>query len=203
MFFPADKLLANLKIYLFSSYLPMRNYKKKRMSQKKKRIPQDRLDLAMRMIRENNSSIRAAAKAGGFSEAALRKIIKKQETQDLNEVATLVASPAPGKQRAIPDNEERSLAAAIRLRAKWGFGLTRRNIQNLVAEFVTTNKEKETPLGDYLRKFCDFKVSLDGFFCQFLLLFLLLFIVRVSLVRFIIYLIPNNYFLIARDYFIS
>ena len=138
------------------------------------------------MLRENNSSELQQR------QAASQKIIKKQETQDLNEVATLVASPAPGKQQAIPDNEEGSLAAAIRLRAKWGFGLTRRNIQNLVAEFVTTNKEKETPLGDYLRKFCHFKVSLDGFFCQFPLLFQLLLIVRISLVRFIIYIIPNS-----------
>ena len=49
------------------------------------------------MLREDNASIRAAAKAGSFPEAALRMILKKQTAQDSNEVATLVASPAPGK----------------------------------------------------------------------------------------------------------
>ena len=191
----------------------MRNYKKKECPKiKQQRISQDRLDAALRMIREDNASIRAAAKACSFSEAALRKILKKQTALDLNDVATPVASQAPGKQRAIPNDEEGSLAAAIRLRVKWGFGLTRRIIQNLVAEFVTTNKEKETPLGDYLRKFCHFKVSLAGFFCQFLLLFLLsvsfyFYSYCCLLLEFpwccLLYIIPNIYFLIARDYFIS
>ena len=46
----------------------------------------------------------------------------------------------------------------INVKSKWGFALTRVELADLVHEFVKENKKKDSELGDYLKKYCKFKV---------------------------------------------
>lgn len=136
----------------------MRNYKKKENpKQTKTKVTQDKLDTALHHLK-NNCSKREAAKKAGINEGALRWILKKKENKEIDEIGQLVNCNA-GMKTALPPEEETLLAKAIRLRAKWGFGWTRSDIQAFVKGFIDVNMEKDTDLGNYLKKYCKFKVN--------------------------------------------
>jgi len=139
----------------------MRKYKRKVNPKKThEKVPQDKLDTALHLIQTTNISVRGAAKQAGMNESTLRAIIKrnKKSGKDLETIQQLVSLESSGMQPSLPHDEEQVLAEAIRLRAKWGFGLSRSDVQDLVQDFVALHREKETPLGEHLRKYCQFKV---------------------------------------------
>ena len=68
-----------------------------------------------------------------------------------------------GGQTGIPEESERELAFLLNLKAKWGFAASRDEVREIVQEYVTANKEKDTPEGEHLRKFCRFKVCFHNY----------------------------------------
>lgn len=136
----------------------MRKYKKKENpKQTKTKVTQDKLDTALHHLKSNCSK-REAAKKAGINEAALRWILKKRENTGLEGVEQLVTCKS-GMKTVLPPQEEGILSKAIRLRAKWGFGWTRSDIQDFVKDFIDLNIEKDTELGNHLKKYCKFKVN--------------------------------------------
>lgn len=135
----------------------MRNYKKK-ISPKVKRVKatQAKLDTALHLLK-NNNSIRGTAKQVGLPVSTLRSILKKQNSQI--DLVNQIKINNYGKPNVLPQEDEETLARAISLRAKWGFGLTRSDIQDLVRDYIDLYKDSDTKLGEHLRKYCPFKVS--------------------------------------------
>lgn len=138
----------------------MRHYKKSdNPKQHHNRVSQEKLDTVLHLLK-NSTSIRGAAKKVQIPVSTLRYIIKKNNANisSIENVERLTMKPV-GKPRVLPEEDENTLATAISLRAKWGFGLNRCDIQDLVRDFVDLHKESDTPLGAHLRKNCTFKVS--------------------------------------------
>lgn len=96
---------------------------------------------------ESGKSIRSAAKETGISEFGLRYRIKTRNMKSI------------GGQQSLPDVSEAELYKLLALKSKWGFASTRQEVKELVCDYVKSNKTLETPLGDYLRKYCKFKVA--------------------------------------------
>lgn len=97
----------------------------------KKKIPRyTREDItnAVREVKNDGLSMYAAAQKYGIPTTTLFDKIK--ETYSTNVV---------GRRLAIPLEIENRLADAIKVMEKWGFGLSREEVLNLVALFVTSN----------------------------------------------------------------
>ena len=135
----------------------MRNYKRSEEPRRpwKKHLQSD-IDAALHSVREG-SSIRRAAKRIGMDESTLRKKIKRQKVP-LEEIECLEVIEQRGVKRSLPEEAEVSLAAMIRLCARWGFGLSGNEVKDLVRDYVAANREAETEVGAYLRRSCQFKV---------------------------------------------
>jgi len=143
----------------------MRRYKKKENpKQNHTRITQDKLDTVLHHLKKK-SSIRQAARNAGINEASLRYILKKNNLKDKFEnVQQIPVMAVVGSPTTFPKAEESTLATVIQLRSKWGFGLSRSAVRDLVKDFIDLHKEKDTPLGHHLRKHCHFKVSFIKYF---------------------------------------
>ena len=122
-----------------------------------KKTSQQQLDTALHLINVTKLSISKAAIRSNIKVSTLRKIIKRNNN-DLENTTQLRVENV-GTRRALPFEDEVTLASVSRLRAKWGFGLTAVDIKDLVKQFVDCNKNKDSPLGLHLRKYCHFKVS--------------------------------------------
>ena len=136
-----------------------RHYKRKTISnesrQREKKHSQANLDNALHMLK-SGLSIRKASKASGLSESTLRYKLKalKVPIDELQHMPNVQR----GNKSSLPVEAEISLATMARLCARWGLGLDSDAIKQLVAEYVSTNKEKDTEIGQYLRQYCRFKV---------------------------------------------
>ena len=139
-----------------------RNYKCKTIStdgkQREKKHSQVDLDNALHMLNDG-SSIRKASKASGLNESTLRYKLKalKASKVPISELRHM-PSVKRGNKSSLPVEAEISLAMMARLTARWGLGLDSDAIKQLVAEYVSANREKDTDIGQYLRQYCRFKV---------------------------------------------
>ncbi|KAL0803352.1 hypothetical protein ABMA28_017415 [Loxostege sticticalis] len=100
-------------------------YKKKKIAQ----YTEEDLANAIREVTQNGSSMYAAAKKYQIPTTTLYDKIKG------NYNTNVVGRPV-----AIPLELESQLANAIRILEKWGFGLSREEVMNVVADFVKCNK---------------------------------------------------------------
>lgn len=100
-------------------------YKKKKILQ----YTEEDLANAISEVNENGSSMYAAAKKYQIPTTTLYDKIKG------NFNTNVVGRPV-----AIPLELESQLANAIRILEKWGFGLSREEVLNVVADFVKCNK---------------------------------------------------------------
>ena len=98
------------------------------------------------------SSIRQAAKDCRMSEFSFRRRLK----------APLEQGQHLGTPMSLPEASERDLAVVLTIKSKWGFALSRKEVQDLVEEYVQLNKRKNTELGRYLTKYCKFKNNRPG-----------------------------------------
>ena len=118
----------------------------------KKNRPED-LDLeenvkkAIAAVKEDGVSVRAASKLHGVGRMTLQS--------RLSEGAKPIKSV--GGQLSLPKEAEMELAECLKIKARWGFGNTTKEVKHLVKSFVDSNITQETPTGAYLRKYCKFK----------------------------------------------
>ena len=109
-----------------------------------------RIEEALKLHAEG-ASIRRAAKDTGVSDASLRhRLAAEQKGQTLM---------SRGNQTSLPEESERSLSAVLTLKSKWGFACNRAEVKQLVFDYVQKNKDLDTDIGKYLRKYCRFKVG--------------------------------------------
>lgn len=133
----------------------MRNYKRKIETKPHRTVNQETLDTILRLVKDGKS-IRSIGKEVGRNESTVRTLLKRNAS--CSGGITKMQPQTSGMKRTIPIEEERILAQMIRIRAKWGYGMSRDNIKDMVGEFVTQEKGKETPLGAHLQKYCHFTV---------------------------------------------
>jgi len=116
------------------------------------------LDTALEMIK-NKTSIRKTAKHLGVNESTLRfKLKKVGPVEDVEELP----STSFGRKCVLPDEDEANLAILMRLRAKWGFSLTGKDIQELAIQYIQYNKDLDTPLAEHMKKHGRFKDDCPG-----------------------------------------
>ena len=139
-----------------------RNYKHKTISsnakQREKMHSQVDLDNALHML-NSGTSIRKASKASGLGESTLRYKLKALKASEVK-LSELRHMPTVnrGNKSSLPREAEISLATMTRLTARWGLGLDSDAMKQFVGEYVAANRDKDTDIGKYLRKYCRFKV---------------------------------------------
>lgn len=126
-----------------------RKYKKVKPEDKNLK---DNLEKAIKAVKEDKVSVRAAAKLHGVSRTSLQR--------RLNPVEKLTKSV--GGQLSIPKDAEIELAQCLKLKSKWGFGNTIKELRQFVKMYVDQNITKETEIGKYLRKYCKFTNNMPG-----------------------------------------
>ena len=109
-------------------------------------VSKDKIDEAIRKVKEEGQSIRSAAREIGIDESSLRGKIKNKPRGP------------PGGRTSLPHESERELALVLSMKAKCGFSSTREEVRSLVAKYVECNINSNTEVGNYLRKHCRFKV---------------------------------------------
>ena len=123
-------------------------YKYKRKNPDKIPIDENKVRDAIHKVKAGSISIRKAALEIGIHEWTLRDRIKRGAPK-LKE----------GAHTSLPYESERELQRMLEVKAKWGYAATKDEIMDLVQTYVLENKDKDTELGEYLQKYCQFKVS--------------------------------------------
>jgi len=122
-------------------------YKYKRKLPKKVPVSQALIDEAIRKVRNNELSIRKAAKELNMAESSLRDKMKVKRTK------------RSGGQTTLTRDAEEELAHLLIVKAKWGFAAGREELKDIVQQYVIANKDHDTEVGRQLKKLCRFKVS--------------------------------------------
>jgi hypothetical protein len=114
------------------------------------RIPVERTKIqeCIEFMQNNGTSLNAAAKTFGLSEATVRRHYKSSLTGEL--------LPHPGGQPSIPADLQAEIAMVSRTASSHGCGLMKEELRALIGSYVHENWEKDTSLGCYLRKNCRF-----------------------------------------------
>lgn len=123
-------------------------HKYKKKNKEKPKVNEQMLQEAIAKVQSKQLSIRKAAAEIGMPESSLRDKMKKRRSQK------------PGTLTSLPEDSEKELAYLLKLRARWGFGASYNDVQSIVQQFVLENRDKDTELGIYLRKYCQLKVRL-------------------------------------------
>lgn len=106
----------------------VRNYVKKKETRSK--YSEERLSRAIEEIRAGRLTIHKASTLYGIPFSTLYCRIKGTRG---------VIKKSKGRRTALDKNIENMLATSIKTLAKWGFGLSRKEILELVGQFVTKN----------------------------------------------------------------
>lgn len=114
----------------------VRNYVKKKETGPK--YCEDRLNRAIEEVRAGRLTIHKASTLYGIPFSTLYCRIKGTRG---------VIKKSKGRRKALTDNIENVLATSVKTLAKWGFGLSRKEILELVGQFVSKN-DIETPFKD-------------------------------------------------------
>ena len=90
-----------------------------------------------------------------ISEGVIRKKVKNLMNVGSN-------SLPEGRKRSLPKESEDELALCLQAKARLGLGYTRVEVQDIVKDYISTNKGMDTELGRYLDIHCQFKDNKPG-----------------------------------------
>ena len=121
--------------------------KYKRKTPIKPPLDEKKLQDAIHKVRSGAISKRKAAKEIGVSEWTVRDRMKRHAPVQKE-----------GAHTSLPYESERELQKMLEIKAKWGYAATRDEVSDLVQSYVNENKTKDTELGQYLQRYCKFKV---------------------------------------------
>ena len=124
-------------------------YKYKRKNPPRIPLDEEKIRDAIERIKDARISKRKAAKEVGVSEWTIRQRMKNPG----------FVPAAEGGHTSLPYESERELHKMLEIKSSWGYAASKDEVNDLVAAYVKENMNKNTELGDYLRKYCRFKVS--------------------------------------------
>jgi hypothetical protein len=111
-------------------------------------VDKSRIEACLAYMRNENISLNSAAKHFQLSEATVRR---HHKAYLLNKTVS-----SRGHLSSLPHHIEIELAMVARTAAKNGFGCDKKELQNLVGDFVKDNKDNDDDVSQYLRRNCMF-----------------------------------------------
>ncbi|XP_068083401.1 uncharacterized protein [Anabrus simplex] len=102
----------------------------RRISNKGSSYSKETLDEALNNIRRGAVTVYRASKQYGIPKITLYSHLKGKRG---------VKSKTLGRSTAIPEEHETRLASCLKIMEKWGFGLSRKEVINIVADYVAKN----------------------------------------------------------------
>ena len=113
---------------------------------------EEKIEKALKAIKEEGVSVRTAAKLHGVGRMTLQRRLATGEKP----------KKSVGGQLSLPKEAEMELAEYLKIKANGGFGNILNELKQLVRLYVDANSCEDTPIGTYLRKYCKFKNSMPG-----------------------------------------
>jgi hypothetical protein len=114
----------------------------------KAQVDRARIQKCIEYMRTHSLSLNAAAKHFNLPESTVRRHNKSSHIN--------TCLPPPGAHLSIPEELQAEIAMVARTAAKYGCGLLKWELRELIGCYVRENWDNEDTLGTYLRAYCRF-----------------------------------------------